>query len=466
MDLNPTHSELSQTLRKDENPYRPPVPIGPDKKKIGPDKKKGWVEQLKGKQDALVCLVDQGIVSVAGFVTTILIGRYSSSELGVYYIALHIVLFVRGIQQQMICIPYTIYQHQHSDQRAEQYRGSCLVQHFGLMALALLFVAGQTIFTVNGWGEAESVPTLLVLLALLPVLMMREIARHYCFTHLKKVSALIIDASISALQIGALLALSYFGYLPSYAAWAVIGLASLLTIAVWYFKSGPKIGFFKSSIKSDWGQNWSFGKWAVAGQLVGSFPSFLLPLVLASVVSTTGTGYFAAAMTLIGLANIFNSGMTNFLTPRAALIYVEQGVAGLQKMLIKMAILFLVTLGSFILLIAFCGGWIAELIYGYPNLHTVMTVLAIAKIFEAMVIVASTGLMVMERIKENFYVDICLMIFALIAMACLVSPLGIVGAAWTSAASAIFSAVARLGVLRHFLKVQAKLEQAQLEGAQ
>ena len=349
----------------------------------------------------------------------------------------------------------------HADERSDQYRGSCLIQHFGLMGLVLLFLVAQAILTLNGWGEVESAPVLFVLVALMPILMLREIARHYCFTHLKKVSALIIDASISALQIGALLLLGYIGHLTGASAWIVIGLATAATLVVWYLKSGPKIGFSKLSISADWSQNWSFGKWAVAGQLVGSFSTFILPLVLAAYVSTTGTGYFAAAMTLIGLANIFNSGMTNFLTPRAAIVYVEHGVAGLQNMLIKMAILFIVTLGSFIVLISFSGGWIAETIYGYPNLHTVMTVLAVAKLFEAMVIVASTGLFVMEKIKANFYVDICLMGFALIAMACLIGPLGIEGAAWTLAASAIFNAFARGLVLRHFL-----IEQAKLEGVQ
>lgn len=440
----------------DVNPYQ-----SPELPQALPNKSGSWFARLKSQRDALVCLVDQGIVSVAGFVTSILIGRHAPSELGVYFIALQIVLFVRGIQQQMICIPYTIYQHHHADERSDQYRGSCLVQHFGLMSLVMFFLAVQAVFALNGWGEVESAPSLFVLVALMPVLMLREIARHYCFTHLKKVSALIIDVSISFLQIGALFALGYLGWLSGAAAWAVIGLATLSTLVVWYLKSGPKVSFAKPSINADWKQNWAFGRWAVAGQMVGSLSTFILPLVLAAFVSTTGTGYFAAAMTLIGLANIFNSGMTNFITPRAALVYVDQGVAGLQKLLIKMAILFVLTLGSFIVLISFSGGWIAEAIYGYPNLHTVMVVLAIAKLFEAVVIVASTGLMVMEKIRENFYVDVCLMIFALIAMACLISPLGIVGAAWTFAASAIFNAVTRGFVLRHFLIKQAKLEGVQ-----
>ena len=239
-----------------------------------PKKKGGWLARLKSNQDVLVCLVDQGIVSVAGFATSILIGRHSESELGIYYIALSIVLFVRGIQHQMICIPYTIYQHHHTDERSDQYRGSCLVQHFGLMALVLSFLVVLAIFALNGLGIRESVPSLFVLVALMPIVMMREIARHYCFTHLRKVSALIIDASISFLQVGALFLLFYLGRLSGWAAWAVIGLACLATVAMWYVKSGPKVSFVKPSISADWKQNWAFGKWAVAGQLVGSFFDF------------------------------------------------------------------------------------------------------------------------------------------------------------------------------------------------
>lgn len=441
----------------DLNPYQ-----SPELTEALPQKTWDWLALLKSNKDFLVCLIDQGVVSVAGFATTILIKRYSSeSELGVYYIALAIFMFFRGIQQQMICVPYTIYQHQHADERSDQYRGSCLIQQFGLVALVLLFVAAQATCALNGLGEAETAPALFMLVALLPVLMMREIARNYCFAHLKKVSALVIDSSISALQIVGLFAVGYLGYMSGATAWTVIGLACLATLVVWYLKSGPKVEFVKPSISADWKLNWSFGKWAVAGQVIGSLPNFILPLVLTAYVSTAGTGYFAAAMALIGFANIFNVGMTNFLTPRAASVYADHGVSGLKKMFIKMAIVFIVALGSFIVLIALFGGWIAEAIFEISNLQTVMTVLAIAKLFEALVIVASVGLYVMEKIKANFYVDVCLMIFSLIAMACLIPTLRLEGAAWSLAAIAIFNAVLRGFVLRHFLIKQSKLEGAQ-----
>ena len=43
---------------------------------------------VSSNRDALLCLIDQGIVSVAGFATSVLIGRLAPTQLGVYYLSL------------------------------------------------------------------------------------------------------------------------------------------------------------------------------------------------------------------------------------------------------------------------------------------------------------------------------------------------------------------------------------------
>jgi len=391
-------------------------------------------------------------------VTSILIGRSAPSELGVYYIAMSIVLFVKGIQHQMIAIPYTIYQHQRSGSDSEKYRGSCLTQHFGLMILALVIMIAQTIALCFGYGSSEIIPSLIVLLALIPVLMLRELARHYCFTHQKNVGALVIDSSISLLQIGAMVCLGYLGFLSGASAWAVIGLCSLVVVGVWFQQRGPKVQFQKQSIRDDWKQNWSFGKWAVGGQLVGSLPVFLLPWIIAAATSTKDTGYFAAAMTLIGLANIFNSGMSNYLTPKAAKVFVEEGVHALRTMLFQIAIFFVVVLGAFVIVISGLGGWIASAIYKFDGLHTIMIILAVAKLFDSLTIVASNGLFVLEKIKANFYIDVCLLVVTLTTAVLLVIPYGILGAAWTTLVASSFSASMRTVAVIYFLQQRSKIE--------
>ena len=423
---------------------------------------------LLDKQDALVCLFNQGIVSVAGLATNFLIAGQSPSEFGVYYIGLSLVLFARGFQQQLVSTPYTIYHHRQSESELPAYRGSCLMNEFGFIGLTLICWGLMIIAVGAGWVySAEVVRTLVVLLFFVPAILMREVVRHYCFTHSKNTSVFGIDVAISVLQIGGLLAFQALGILSGATGWLAVGIACLLTIGFWYFRSGPVIEFRKERFTKDWKLNWTFGKWAVAGQLVGSLPLILLPLLLtaeapsaaagttsASAGGTEGTGYFGICVTLMGVANIFNTGMLNFLTPRSAKVYVQYGKAGLRQLMTRMYLLFLVAIGGFALVMALFGEMIVVALLGdeYIGLQFVLTLMAIAKLCEGFSHTASGGLFAMERIKENFWVDVILMLVTVTAAVLLIQPLGVLGAAWTTLIGGATSAILRTILLVTFLK--------------
>ena len=411
---------------------------------------------LLSNRDALACLFDQGIVSVAGFATSVLIGRMASAELGVYYIGLTLILFARGFQQQLVSTPYTIYHHRQSDGGMPAYRGSCLIQEFGFLIITLIYVLLQILAAWMGWISAEVVPSLVVLLLFMPAILMREIVRHYCFTHSENVSVLGIDTAISVLQIAALFLLGYLGILSGATAWVAVGVSCILTITFWYFQNGPAIEFQKNRVRKDLKQNWVFGKWAVSGQFVGSLPSYLLPWMLLIAAGAEGTGYFAACMTLVGVANIFNMGMMNYLTPKAAKVYVEEGNVGLRRVLLRMYLLFLVAVGSFGLILAIFGDWVAVSLFGsdYAGLQTVLTLLSIAKLFEGFSHTASGGLFAMEKIKANFGVDVILMLVTITAACLLIFPYGVVGAAWTYLIGSATSAILRSGLVVKFLSAK------------
>jgi len=427
--------------------------------------------------DVLVCLVDQGVVSVAGFATSVLIGRMAPEQLGVYYIGLAMVLFARGFQQQLVSTPYTIYHHRQSKQNLARYRGSCLLQQAGFLGVTLAYLLVQIIIALAGlillvfaakWGlefsdwtgwfpidpdSVQVVPTLVVLLFLIPPVLMREIVRHYCFTHSENTSVLGLDTVVSVLQILALVALGYLGFLSGANAWVAIGLSCIVAIGAWYLHRGPQISFSKKSLREDLKLNWSFGKWAVSGQFVGSLATYLLPWLLLLATGTKGTGFFAACMTLVGVANIFNSGMLNFLTPKAAKVYVEEGSGGLQRLLLKMYVLFFVAVGSFALFLGIFGEWIAVNLIGpkYAGLQAVLTLLAIAKLFEGFSHTASAGMFAMEKIKANFWIDVVLMCVTITAAIALIQPLGVLGAAWTTLIGSATSAILRSILVAKFL---------------
>lgn len=440
------------------------------------DGNKLWKLALSNR-DALVCLVDQGVVSVAGFATSILIGRLAPTELGVYYIGLSMFLFAKGFQQQLVSTPYTIYHHRQSEQTLAGYRGSCLIQQILFLGVTLTYLMIQILIALAGfifiaanesWGlpyanwmkwlpidfdTLKVVPTLTVLLALIPTVLMREIVRHYCFTHAKNKSVLGLDAAVSMLQILAILGLGYLGLLSGASAWIAIGLSCFVAISVWYAYRGPAIEFSTERIRKDLKLNWSFGKWAVSGQFVGSLATYLLPWMLLLATDAEGTGFFAACMTLVGVANIFNTGMFNFLTPKAAQVYVEEGSAGLKRVLLRMYAIFLIAVGSFSVFLCIFGAWLAVQLFGsdYVGLQTVVGLLAIAKLLEGFSHTASGGLFAMEKIKANFWIDVILMLVTITAAVALIQPLGVLGAAWTTLIGAATSAILRTLMVVKFL---------------
>jgi len=317
------------------------------------------LEMLLSRQDALVCLFNQGIVSVAGFVTSVLIGRWvGKAELGLYIIGLSLVLFARGFQTQLVSTPYTIYHHRRTDSLMPAYRGSCVIQQLGFLAITMVYLIVQIVAAKAGWVSAEVIPSLVVLLIFIPAILLREIVRSYCFVHSKNTNVLQIDIAISALQIALLVIFGFCGILSGAMAWAAIGIACVLTIGYWYFTSAPSLEFRKERVAEDLKLNWTFGKWAVSGQFVGSLPTYLLPWLLLLAAGAEGTGLFGAGLTLVGVANIFNTGMLNFLTPRAAKVYVQEGNPGLRKLMLQMYLLFLLAIGAFIVMLALFGDWV------------------------------------------------------------------------------------------------------------
>src|SRR5207244_2970301 len=61
-------------------------------------------------QKSGLSVLDQAVVSGTSFATSVLLGRCASQEdLGVYYLALSVVFFARGVQEQLVSAPYMIY---------------------------------------------------------------------------------------------------------------------------------------------------------------------------------------------------------------------------------------------------------------------------------------------------------------------------------------------------------------------
>ncbi len=187
-------------------------------------------------RQGLLSLFDQAIVSGTNFATSVMIGRLcSQTEMGVYALGLSITYFARAIQEQLVSAPYTIYCNRKSASNQAAYAGSsCL--HFcgfaGLVFVLLLVFAG--VLAARGTAP-ELLRLTLVLSATLPLFLLREFIRHFTFSHLKLGTATLLDAAVSAIQLGGLGLFAWFGVFSVPLAFGVIGGSCLLASFGWFF---------------------------------------------------------------------------------------------------------------------------------------------------------------------------------------------------------------------------------------
>lgn len=416
----------------------------------------------KVKQPAVLrggmSLVDQGVVSGTNFATSVIIGRLcTADDMGVYYLALSIVYFVRGIQEQVVSVPYMVYHHRRNSIKLPAYTGSSLIHQAVGAFLAMIGLCVFGLAINSGWGPVALQNTVWVLVTALPLMLLREYLRQLCFAHFRMTTAVILDIGVATLQIGSLIWLGVCGLLTVPMVYAVMAGACGLTAAVWFTFYKEDFQFRPKQYWTDWKENWSFARWAVASQLVGSSTPYILPWFVVTALGAAETGLLAVSNTLVGLANMFVMGIANFLTPQAALAYSQGGTTALNRVMRNISLLFTVVLGSFFGVVLFWGDGLVAFVYGpgYAGAGSIVAVAAAGLWATSLALTAGNGLCAMDRPSANFRADLYSLIATIASSAVLIPTYGALGAAWSALIGASVDAALRFATLAHCLRHEA-----------
>ncbi|MFH5803359.1 lipopolysaccharide biosynthesis protein [Alienimonas sp. DA493] len=404
---------------------------------------------------AALSIGDQAIVSGTNFVTSVLIGRAAGKEaLGVYLLALCLIQFVRGVQEQTVYGPYLIFCHKRKGSRLARYAGSVLT-HEGLWLLATaLGLTGLAVY-LNLGGEPSGLrETSWVLIAAAPLILFREFARHIAFGHFRSGTAVALDVGVAVLQIAGLGALSLWGALDVPSAFGIMGAACLLVCWPWCLRFARGVRFRAKAVATDWRRNWTFGRWALATHLLHGASSYLMPWVVALVDGEAATGIFAAGSTLVGIANMFVLGLAHYVCPKAAERFHEDGVPGLRRVLRGATLVFSAALGPFVLICWAFGDELAALVFtdAFAGAGMVLTALAVNMWANALSMTCGNGLWAVERPDANFSADVLSLVIVGLCTAALIGAYGVVGAAVAMAIGGWVDVFARYFALRGVLK--------------
>jgi O-antigen/teichoic acid export membrane protein len=403
-------------------------------------------------QKSVLSVFDQAIVSGTSFATSIIIGRICGrSELGVYALALSVVLFARGIQEQLVIAPYMIYCGRRKGAAAASYAGSSLVHQLLILLATCICLAA---LGATGLGPQLVQPLVGLLLLVAPLLLLREFVRQMSFARLEISAAIATDALIAALQLGGLLLLSRWGMLDVRLALVVMAVSCGLATLVWLVGWRRPVHVTLAAVKSDWRHNWTFSRWALASHLLACSTPLVMPWVVAFTDGEAATGILSACSTLVGLSNMFMMGLANFLSPRAAHAFADGGLPELKSVLRKTGLLFAVTLGAASLGGFVFGEWLATLVYGpsFSGTGAIVGVLATSLLCNSMSVTCGNGLWAMERPNASFRADVISLVVTIVATALLIPPLGTIGAALALLAGTLCDAVVRYWALRSVMR--------------
>ena len=394
-----------------------------------------------------LAVVDQAVVSGTSFATSVLLARSASrEELGVYYLALSVVYFARGVQEQVVSAPYMIYCGRKQADELPRYAGSALV-HQAVLLTAVVGAIAMSLLT--GLASAGAEQALWLLLAAAPLMLVREFARQMSFAHLDLARATALDVATTLLQFMLLTVCVLAGRLTVGTTLAAIAISSGVATIGWLATSQRQMTAGIRAAVRDWWQNWAFARWALASHLLACTTPYVMPWVVAVSHGEAETGLLGACTTLVGLSNTFLNGLCNFLSPQAAQAFARGGVSELRIVLMKTLALFVATLGGLAAIAMTFGEAIAAVVYGpeFLGAGAIISVLSLSVLANSVGVTAGNGLWAMERPSANFVADLISFGVVIAGALFLVPQYGPLGAALATLAGTTSDAAVRMVVL-------------------
>jgi O-antigen/teichoic acid export membrane protein len=317
-------------------------------------------------------------------------------------------------------------------------------------------VACGAFAVTHGLGPRGLGPVLWALVLVIALIMLREHARRVSFARLRLKTAFLFDTFIAAGQISGLLVLARFGLLSASRAYWVIGSVCGIGVAGWlWFDRGfyhPRIG---ESI-SDFGKNWTLGKWVFASGLVWTVSMNLYPWLLAAFHGVASAGVWAACLGVVSVGNPVLLGIQNLTGPKIAHVYAASGSRALRRLVLKITALVALPMSMLCLVMFIWGGRILEHLYGhqYAGNGFVVAILAVNLLVTAATFTFSRGLFATDRAHSDFLVNFAALFIMITAGLWLVRSFGPIGAAFGLLGANLATTALRAGV---FLRLPARI---------
>lgn len=288
-----------------------------------------------GARQGYLAALDQGLISLANFMATVILARQvSPTELGVYGVGFTTLRLVRAVQEGLTIQPMNTFGAAMDEVGFKRYATATSLIQLGLALISAAVVA------LAGWvvtksGNDVAGPALFSLWSAFLWWQLQEYLRRMMYTRGDVANAVINTALANGVRLAIMLWWARQGALSGTGGLTAIGLGSLAALipAAWQTRRywSRKIGHLAGT----WKRNWNFGRYMLGASLSTWVSVEFYPILTAGLISFAAAGAYRAIQNLVQPVQLLLRAMDTFLTPRASKTYHQSGFIPLERLLHK-----------------------------------------------------------------------------------------------------------------------------------
>lgn len=285
----------------------------------------------QGAREGYLAAVDQGVISLANFLATLILARLvTPTELGVYGVGFTTLRLVRAVQEGFTIQPLNALGAALEARTFARYAtATSLIQ--GALGLASAGAAALVGWVLFRQGNDTAGPAVFALWSPFLFWQWQEYVRRLLYARGDVTGALLNSALANLIRLGLMVWWAFDGRLNGIAGLQAIALGSLVALLPGLWQTRPYWTREFMDLRQVWQQNWRFGRWVLGGALANWVSVEFYPILTAGMISFAAAGAYRALQNLVAPIHLLLRAVDNFLTPRAARSYATGGQPALNR---------------------------------------------------------------------------------------------------------------------------------------
>jgi O-antigen/teichoic acid export membrane protein len=284
---------------------------------------------------------DSAVVSLSGFLTNLLAGRFLAvTDFGLFTTAFIVVNMAVMIQSSFTSGPYAILGPRILESRRRAYLAACIwITAATSLATGVLLCAPMYFFYRKGVAIGNFPATLAAFAFYVFTAMLQDFARRACFVHAREHAALLLDVVSAGGQVALLII--FRSYLTLNRAVLIVSWTTVLGLLAIYLGTlrDRIIPFELKEIYRTAQENYVLGKWIFITSGVSWIANQVYLLAVAAFQTPVVMAQLSVARTIAAVSNPAAMTVDNMGTPRASRIAHEKGNGALRGFIAKITLL-------------------------------------------------------------------------------------------------------------------------------